>query len=275
MNLFRNIEEVKAIGQIPINSLINADCFEVLPYVADKSVDLVLCDLPYGITALGWDSTLPLDKLWVEYKRVLKRRGVVILTSAQPFTWKVCASNPSWFKDEIIWEKPNGTNPLQTAFRPFRVHENILVFYDEQPTYNPQMTYGHPQYSGFEDLTKYIGEVYNGDDPGKEKKLISKHRKNTDGSRFPRSIQRFAQDRGGEHPTKKPVDLMAWLVRSYTNPGDLVLDNTMGAGTTCVASLKEGRAFIGIELDTIYYERAVLAVKRELLNWRVKCPSEG
>ena len=236
------------------------DCFDYLPMIKDHSIDLILADLPYGLTTCGWDSVLPLDELWVEYKRILKKRGAVILTSAQPYTWKVCASNPKWFKDEIIWEKPNGTNPTLTKLRPFRVHENILVFYEEQPTYNPQMTYGHTNYSGFEDLTKTIGMVYT---EGQKQKLVSKHRQNTDGSRYPRSVQRFAQDRGGDHPTKKPVELMAWLIRTYSNEGEVVLDNTMGAGTTGIASVREKRRFIGIELDETFYTRAVANIERE------------
>jgi DNA modification methylase len=132
--------------------------------------------------------------------------------------------------------------------QPFRVHESILVFYRQQPTYNPQMTYGHDTYSGFHDDSKSIGDVYgNG--------LVSRHKENTDGSRYPRSVQRFPQSRGG-HPTQKPIELEQWLIRTYSNPGDTVLDNTMGSGTTGVAAVIEGRAFIGIEINTKYYNQA-------------------
>ena len=145
------------------------NCFDYLPMIKDHSIDLILADLPYGLTSCGWDSVLPLDQLWVEYKRVIKENGAVVLTSAQPYTWKLCSSNPEWFKDEIIWEKPNGTNPTLVKLRPFRVHENILIFYAKQPTYNPQMSFGHSNYSGFEDLTKTIGVVYT---EGQKQKLV-------------------------------------------------------------------------------------------------------
>ena len=233
------------------------DCFEVFPLIENGSVDMVMADLPYGSSACAWDSVLPLDLLWKEYTRITKPNGAIVLTAIQPFTWKLCASNPKWFRYELIWEKPNGTNPLLVKKQPFRVHENILVFYQKQPTYNPQMTYGHGNYSGFSDSTKFIGEVYNGIE---NKKLISRHKNNTDGSRYPRSVQRFAQDRSG-HPTKKPTELMAWLIRTYTNPGDLVLDNTMGEGTTGVACVREKRRFIGIELDPKYFATAVSNIK--------------
>lgn len=238
-------------------NLFMGDCFTVLPQIEDHSLDMILADLPYGTTACSWDSVLPLDKLWGEYKRVIKKNGAIILTAAQPFAWRLCASNPDWFKYEIIWEKPNGTNPMLVKKQPFRTHENVLVFYQKQPTYNPQMTYGHSNYSGFYDDEKFIGEVYNGDD----KKLISKHKKNTDGSRYPRSVQKFAQDRSG-HPTKKPVELMAWLIRTYTNVGDTVLDNTMGEGTTGIACVKENRKFIGIELNANYFNTSVENISR-------------
>lgn len=230
--------------------LYHADCFEIMPSIPDASVDAIICDLPYAVTACAWDVGLPLDRLWSEYKRVLKPNGVVVLTATQPFTWKLCASNPEWFKYEVIWEKPNGTNPLLVKIQPFRVHENILVFYNKQPTYNPQKTFGHGTFGGFEDIGKTIGSVYS-----EGKSMVSKHTANTDGSRYPRSVQKFKQERGA-HPTKKPVGLMAWIIRSYTNEGDTVLDNTMGEGTTGVACMKEHRKFIGIEMDKKFYETA-------------------
>jgi site-specific DNA-methyltransferase (adenine-specific) len=236
------------------------DCFKVFPVIKDHTVDMVLADLPYGTTACSWDSVLPLSELWKEYTRILKPNGVAVLTSAQPFTWKLCASNPDLFKYEIIWEKSNGTNPMLVKKQPFRVHENVLVFYEKQPTYNPQMTYGHSNYSGFDDKTKFIGEVYNGSGDT-AKNLTSRHKNNTDGSRYPRSVQKFSQDRSG-HPTKKPTDLMAWLIRTYTNPGDLVVDNTMGEGTTGVACVRENRKFIGIELNPVYFNTAIVIYKK-------------
>lgn len=247
----------KIIENNNLIKLYNADCFEIMPMLPDCSIDAIICDLPYAVTACKWDVGLPLDRLWSEYKRILKPNGVVILTATQPFTWKLCASNPEWFKYEIIWEKPNGTNPLLVKIQPFRVHENILVFYNKQPTYNPQKTLGHNTYGGFIDNEKTIGRVYS-----EGKNMISKHIANTDGSRYPRSIQKFSQERGA-HPTKKPVNLMAWLVRSYTNAGDTVLDNTMGEGTTGVACVREGRKFIGIEMDRGFFSTAEANILEE------------
>jgi site-specific DNA-methyltransferase (adenine-specific) len=221
--------------------------------------DLILADLPYGTTAAHWDSPLDLKDLWAEYSRLVKPNGAVVLTAAQPFTWQLCASNPEDFRYELIWEKPNGTNPMLVHKQPFRAHENILVFYARQPTYNPQKTYGHSTYSEFESDSKHLGEVYGND-------LKSKHRKNTDGSRFPRSVQRFKQERGS-HPTKKPVEMFRWLIRTYTNPGDLVLDNVIGAGTTAVAAALENRRCLGIELERKYLNMAVNSL--ENLNVRL------
>ncbi len=258
---------IEVMGRLELGdiSLYNADCFDILPKITSNSIDLVLADLPYGTTACKWDSVLPLDKLWVEYERVTKENAAIVLTAAQPFTWRLCASNPEWFRYELIWEKPNGTNPMLVKQQPFRVHENILVFYKKQPTYNPQMMTG-AVYSGFEDMSNYdqhtlyaekitqktIGEVY-GDG------TISRHKQN-DGTRYPRSVQKFAQDRSG-HPTKKPVELFRWLIRTYSNPGELVLDNTLGEGTTAVAALLEERRCIGIELEKKYFDRAVQDIR--------------
>lgn len=232
----------------------NEDCFKIFPSIEDGSVDLILADLPYGVTACSWDSVLPLDKLWEEYKRIIKSNGAIVLTATQPFTWKLCSSNPYMFKYDIIWEKPNGTNPLLIKKQPFKVHESLLVFYNKQPTYNPQMTYGSSKYKSYENEDKTLGEVFSG---SKEKKqsLISLHRANTDGSRYPRSVIRCPQDRSG-HPTKKPVALMSWIINTYTNMGETVLDNTMGEGTTGVASIINNRKFIGMEISKQYFEVA-------------------
>ena len=226
------------------------DTFEGMAMIDDGTVDMLLVDLPYGTTACAWDSVLPLDKLWKEYNRIVKENGAMVFTASQPFTWNLCASNPDNFRYTLVWEKPNGTNPLLVKKQPFKVHEDIVVFYRKQPTYNPQMTYGHSKYSGFSG-NKNIGEVFTGGDKNGPK---SQHSQNKDGGRYPRSVLKFAQDRTG-HPTKKPVDLFRWLIRTYTNPGDLVLDNTIGEGTTAVAAIMENRRVIGIEQNPKYVDR--------------------
>lgn len=222
------------------------DCLDLLPTLADNSVDMVLVDLPYGTTACKWDSIIPLDKLWQQYNRVCKKDGAMVFTAAQPFTTILAVSNIDNFRYEWIWEKPQGTNPMNSKVMPLKSHENILVFYRKKPVYNPQMWYSTP-YTGFSSDTSKIGEVY-----GSAK---SKHRDNPDGSRYPKTVLKFKQEKG-LHPTQKPVDLMEYLIKTYSNEGDTVLDNTMGSGTTGVAAIRCGRKFIGIESDSEYYKIA-------------------
>lgn len=219
------------------------DCLKVLPTLADDSVDMVLVDLPYGTTACKWDSVLPLNELWKQYNRICKKDGAMIFTAAQPFTTILAASNLENFRYEWIWEKPQGTNPMNAKVMPMKSHENILVFYRKKPVYNPQMWYSTP-YSGFSSDTAVIGEVYG--------KAQSKHRNNPDGSRYPKTVLKFKQEKG-LHPTQKPVELMEYLIRTYTHSGDTVLDNTMGSGSTGVAAVRCERNFIGIEMNSEYY----------------------
>ncbi len=197
-------------------------------------------------TFCSWDSIIPLEPLWKEYNRVCKKNAAMVFTAMQPFTTILGASNIENLRYEWIWEKPQGTNPMNVNIMPLKSHENILVFYREKPTYNPQMWYSTP-YSGFSSDDKTIGEVY-----GNAK---SKHRDNPDGSRFPKTIIKHKQEKG-LHPTQKPVGLMEYLILTYTNEGDTVLDNTMGSGTTGVAAILQNRKFIGIELDDEYFKIA-------------------
>jgi len=222
------------------------DCLEILPTLADNSVDMVLVDLPYGTTACKWDSIIPLDKLWEQYNRICKKDGAMVFTAAQPFTTILAASNLENFRYEWIWEKPQGTNPMNAKVMPLKSHENILVFYRKKPVYNPQMWYSTP-YSGFSSNTSKIGEVY-----GSAK---SKHRDNPEGSRYPKTVLKFKQEKG-LHPTQKPVELMEYLIKTYSNEGEVVLDNTMGSGTTGVACVNTNRNFIGIEMEENYYKVA-------------------
>lgn len=222
------------------------NCLEILPTLPDQSVDMVLVDLPYGTTACKWDSIIPLDKLWEQYNRICKEDGAMVFTAAQPFTTILAASNIDNFRYEWIWEKPQGTNPMNAKVMPLKAHENILVFYRKKPVYNPQMWYSTP-YSGFSSETSKIGEVY-----GKAK---SKHRNNPEGSRYPKTVLKFKQEKG-LHPTQKPVELMEYLIKTYTNESDTVLDNTMGSGSTGVAAVSCSRNFIGIEMDREYYQVA-------------------
>ena len=226
--------------------LLQGDCLEVMSQLGDNSVSMVLADLPYGTTACKWDSIIPLDELWKHYYRICKKDGAMVFTAAQPFTTLLAASNLKHFRYEWIWEKPQGTNPMNAKVMPLKSHENVLVFYRKKPTYNPQMWYSTP-YGGFSSETSKIGEVYGS--------AASKHRDNPEGSRYPKTVLRFKQEKG-LHPTQKPVEMMEYLIRTYTNKGDTVLDNTMGSGTTGVACVRTGRNFVGIEREEQYFKIA-------------------
>lgn len=218
----------------------NGDCIEIMPTLAPGSVDLILCDLPYGTTQNKWDSVIPLDVLWSEYWRVAKPNAAVVLTAQCPFDKALGASCLRFLKYEWIWQKEMGTGHLNAKKQPMKFHENVLVFYREQCTYNPQFEQGKPysQKSG-RGSSNYGDQV----------QIITEN----DGLRYPKSVQIIPRDREKFHPTQKPVALMEYLIRTYTNEGDTVLDNCMGSGTTGVAAVSTGRNFIGIERDENYF----------------------
>lgn len=225
--------------------LYHADCFDILPTLQDGSVDLVLADLPYGTTQCAWDTELPLEQLWAEYRRIC--RGPVILFAQTPFDKVLGTSNIRSLKYEWIWEKTNATGHLNAKKAPMKAHENILVFYDKAPTYNPIKTFGH--------VRKTAKKM------GCASPLYGKQNRNDSydsTERYPRSVITFPSDKQREnfHRTQKPVDLCEYLIRTYTNPGDLVLDNCMGSGTTGVAAARSGRRFIGIEKDPEIFQIA-------------------
>lgn len=226
--------------------LFNADCFDVLPTLPDQSVDLILADLPYGTTQCAWDTELPLPQLWEQYRRIC--RGAVVLFAQTPFDKILGCSNIKALKYEWIWEKTAATGHLNAKKAPMKAHENILVFYDKSPTYNPIKTHGHVRKSA-----KKRGDgstVYGA------QRLDGLSYDSTE--RYPRSVLTFASDKqtSNLHPTQKPLALCDYLVRTYTNPGDTVLDNTMGSGTTGAAAIGAGRNFVGIEKDFVYFEIA-------------------
>lgn len=214
----------------------------------DDSVDLLLTDLPYGTTNCKWDSPLPLDRLWEQYNRVCKLNAPMIFTAAQPFTSALVMSNPKNFKYTWVWEKSKATGYLNAKKMPMRAHEDVCVFYRKPPLYNPQMWQSTPYDKG---TAHRPTDVYG--------KQVTTTVKNDTGLRYPRSVQYFktAESEGKSvHPTQKPVSLMSYLVKTYTNPGDLVLDNAMGIGTTGIAAAKENRSFVGMEIDREYYLEA-------------------
>jgi len=231
------------------------DCLVEMDKIADKSVDMILCDLPYGTTACKWDSVISFEPLWKHYERIIKDGGGIVLTASQPFTSKLIFSNIKRFKYELIWDKNYGGAPGVAKYRPMPSHESILVFGNGKITYNPQMQEGKP----YTDIRKGNRAEINGNEHKFGLKnnftIINK------GERFPLSvikIQKFNTQ--GMHPTQKPVELMEYLINTYTNEGDIVLDNCMGSGTTGVACKKTGRNFIGIEKDEKYFEIAVSRV---------------
>lgn len=228
-------------------NLMRGDCLECMKDIPTNSVDMILTDLPYGTTMCHWDSVIDLEKMWEQYLRVSKENAAIILTAAQPFTSALVMSNPGLFRYDLVWEKGNATGFFNAKLMPLRAHESILVFYKKLPTFNPQKTTGHPLKTAKKKIVK--SDCY-----GKDISLPSY----ASTERYPRSVQFFSSDkqRGNFHPTQKPEKLMEWLIKSYTNETETVLDSCMGSGTTGVACVNLGRKFIGIELDEGYFEIA-------------------
>jgi site-specific DNA-methyltransferase (adenine-specific) len=234
-------------------NLLYGDCLELMTEIPDNSVDMICCDMPYGTTNCKWDSPIDLPRLWEQYGRIAKDNAAIVLFAQTPFDKVLGVSNLEQLRYEIIWEKPAATGFFNAKRMPLKAHENILVFYKKLPTYNPQKTTGHIRKTAGR---KEIGsEVY-----GKGVKKT-----NYDSTeRYPRSVQRYSKDSriGGMHPTQKPVALIEWLIRTYTNKADTVLDNCMGSGTTGEACLNLDRRFIGMELDREYFDVASSRLER-------------
>jgi site-specific DNA-methyltransferase (adenine-specific) len=236
--------------------LINDCCLNALPKLEDNSVDLVLVDLPYGTTQCKWDQIIPLEALWKEYNRVAKQNAAMIFTASQPFTSVLISSNIKNFKYCWVWEKSKATGYLNAKKMPMRAHEDVCVFYRKPPVYNPQMWQGSPYNKG---QAHRPTDVY-----GKQVSVLVK---NDTGLRYPRTVQYFktAESEGKAlHPTQKPVALMQYLIETYSNEGEVVLDNTMGSGTTGVAALLAKRKFIGMESDKEYFNLAKKRIEASL-----------
>lgn len=235
--------------------LYQGDCLELIKDIPDKSIDMILCDLPYQKTQCSWDSMLPMDLLWGGYDHIIKDNGAIVLFGQEPFSSKMRMSNLKDYKYDWIWRKPRGTGHLNVKRQPMRDFENIMVFYKKQCTYNPQYTKGEP-YSALKGgkiskiseagVTTY-GKFMNG----------AEYRNDNNGFRYPKQVIEFGVvERNTLHPTQKPVELCEYLIKTYTNEGDTILDNCMGSGTTGVAAINLNRNFIGIELDKKYFEIA-------------------
>ena len=222
-----------------INSVIEGDCIEVMQHIPDDSIDMVLCDLPYGTTQNKWDSLVPLEQLWKQYRRIVKPNGAIVLTSQGLFTAALIMSQPSMFKYKWVWEKSKATNFLNAKKQPLRKHEDVCVFCRKSPLYYPQMTEGEPYDKGVR--KNQLSGSYGDFQPVHVQ---------SDGKRYPTDVIYFkTAESEGEvfHATQKPVELGRYLVRTYSKPGNVVLDNTSGSGSFLVAALMEGRNFVGIE----------------------------
>jgi DNA modification methylase len=233
-------------------NLMHGDCLEIMKLIPAGSVNMVLADPPYGTTACKWDTVIPLEAMWAELKRVIKPNGAIVMTAGQPFTSALVMSNPKMFKYLWVWDKVQGTGFLNAKKQPLRSCEDVCVFYRQQPTYKPQMRTGFKPYRS---AKGHHGTCY-----GADKGAITV----SDGSRYPLTRLEFSRDSGKVHPTQKPVALMEYLIRTYTNEGEIVLDFTMGSGTTGVACVNTGRKFIGIELDQGYFDIATQRINESL-----------
>ena len=231
--------------------LLNGDCLELLNDVDEKSVDMILCDLPYGQTHNKWDSVIPLDKLWKQYKRVIKDNGCIALFGQGMFTADLMYSNKKWWKYNLIWDKVLTNGFLNANRMPLRSHEDIAIFYNKPPTYNPQKVLGKKNH------TK--GKVKQNKNNNYGKHNFVDNSDELGNMKHPKSILTFTRPHSSvmKHPTEKPVEVCEWLIKSYTNEGDVVLDNCMVSGTTGVACENTNRKFIGMELNKEYFEQAV------------------
>lgn len=238
---------------IELNTIYNEDCVsdnpnEGMNRIPDNSIDMILCDLPYGKTQNKWDSVIDLDKLWRQYKRIIKDRGAIVLTAQTPFDKVLGSSNLKMLKYEWIWEKNRGTGHLNAKKMPMKNHENILVFYKKLPTYNPQMRDGNPY--------KRLNCSKNSLNKGNYGKTEESYDTINNGGRYPLTVLNFPVVERTIHPTEKPVSLFEYLIKTYTNEGDIVLDNCIGSGTTAIAAINTSRNYIGFELEKEYYDIA-------------------
>ena len=252
---------------LELNKIFNADCLEIMPQIDDKSIDMILCDLPYNTTPLKWDCMIPFEPLWNAYKRIIKPEGAIVLFAQQPFTTKLISSNLEMYKYSWIWVKENGTNFLNSHYQPIKTTEDICVFGfgSTSPTTNScHMTYNPQMREGFDSYIRVRGERKSS---AVTRSKLQRCTTSNDGTRYPTNILYFKRDKEKLHPTAKPVDLLRYLIRTYTFEGGLVLDNCAGSGSTCIAAIREKRNWIGIELDEGYFNLAserIALEKRQL-----------
>ena len=247
--------------EIELNNIYNEDCLEGMKRIPDKSVDMILCDLPYGTTACKWDEIIPFDLLWEHYERVIKDNGAIVLTASQPFTSALVMSNPKGFKHSWVWHKKNAGNILVAKYQPLKTTEDVLVFSKKgkRVNYYPILSYGHTDRSKDKPQKKKT-DLFSGIKSGQFKPGNNK----PGDARYPKHLIEFsnASRKGVVHPTQKPVPLFEYLIKTYTNEGETVLDNCMGSGTTAIACLNTNRNFIGFELDKEYFDVATKRIDK-------------
>jgi DNA modification methylase len=255
---------------IEVDTIIQGDCLEVMRKIESKSIDMVCCDLPYGTTACSWDVIIPFEPLWGQYKRIIKEGGALVLFGSQPFTTDLISSNREWFRYEWVWDKGIGKNFMLAKTMPLKSHENILIFYNSAPTYNPQRTIRKKEQTIARDnrrsgINKSMSEHYN----------VHILRSSKEEYKYPTTViyynsqnkgNQFRRDPARLHPTQKPVGLIEYLIRTYTNENELVLDNCIGSGTTAIACLNAGRHYIGIEKEKKYFDIANERIKHSIIR---------
>jgi site-specific DNA-methyltransferase (adenine-specific) len=251
-----------------MNRIIHGDCLEIMPTL-DIKVDMILADLPYGTTACKWDTVIPFEPLWEQYKRIIKDNGAIVLTASQPFTSALVMSNPDMFKYEWVWEKNFSGGFILAKKQPMKYHENILVFYRWQPTYNPifeeyaDTTKNKFKKSGKVNSSKLQADSYTNEIQGIKRVQDEVQLKR---GAYPKSVQKIKGvpncNGGRVHPTQKPVALFEYLIKTYTNEGDLVLDNTAGVMTTAIACINTNRDYICIEKDEEYYSKGLKRIEK-------------
>lgn len=230
---------------IELNKIYNEDCLEGMKQIPDKSVDMILCDLPYGTTACKWDEIIPFDALWGQYKRIIKDNGAIVLTASQPFTSALVMSNPKMFKYTWVWEKSRAANGIIARHQPLKYHEDVLVFGKGRVTYKPQGVIRVDEEASQGGVSSDIKG-----NQKRDRKYIKKY------TNYPSTIQPFKSEGKTVHPTQKPVALFEYLIKTYSVEGETVLDNCMGSGTTAVACMNTNRKYIGFELDETYFNLA-------------------
>lgn len=247
-----------------INKIYLGDCLEIMKLIPEKSIDMVLCDLPYGTTICKWDAIIPFDKLWEQYERIVKPNGAIVLTASQPFTSALLMSKPKWFRHEWIWQKNRGSNFALLKWQPFKEHESVLVFSKETANYYPikeERSESGKSRCAYTFNNKVTSETINNQtfyNQDGERRSLDENLRN------PSSIQKFNTE-VGFHPTQKPTALFEYLINTYSKEGETILDNCIGSGTTAIACKRTGRNFIGIEMEQKYFDIATKRINETLL----------